>query len=122
MFAFAGLYDEFKGADGETTSSYTIITTEANECSREFHHRMPVILPKEAESEWIDHQAGDGHAVEHLLRSFPSDQMTAYPVSIDVNNVRNNNSHLIEPIEHEDSGDDRKTNEEDGKKAQPSLF
>jgi len=45
---------------GEIVKSYTIVTTEANELMSEIHNskkRMPVILSRENENEWINGQA-----------------------------------------------------------------
>ena len=44
LFAFAGLWEEWKSPEGELIQTCTIITTEANELAADFHHRMPVIL------------------------------------------------------------------------------
>jgi len=95
LFAFAGLFDEFSDASGETTTSYTIITTEANEFSSEYHHRMPVILPRDAEKEWSSADQTDAHAVLQLVKPYPSELMTARPVSAAVNSVRTNDASLI---------------------------
>src|SRR5690606_7874863 len=53
-FAFAGLWDEWRGPDGQTIRSCTIITTEPNELLATVHDRMPVILPPDAYDEWLD--------------------------------------------------------------------
>ena len=44
LFAFAGLWEHWEGADGKTIESCTIIVTDANELLRPIHDRMPVIL------------------------------------------------------------------------------
>jgi putative SOS response-associated peptidase YedK len=105
LFAFAGLYDEHEGPDGSPVSSYTVITTVANELSRDYHHRMPVILPREAEEEWVSKEQTDARAVVQLLEPYPADQMTVRPVSPEVNNVRNNDPSLIEPFDTGDAED-----------------
>lgn len=106
LFAFAGLYDEFTDPDGEIVSSYTVITTEANELAAEYHNRMPVILPRDAEEEWVSREVDDGHAVAHLLAPYPAERLAVRPVSPAVNNVRNNDPSLIAPLEEEgDSAD-----------------
>jgi putative SOS response-associated peptidase YedK len=107
LFAFAGLYDEYEGDDGEPVGTYTVVTTEANELTREYHDRMPVILPREAEEEWVSREQTDGRAVTQLLAPYPPDQMTVRPVSPEVNNVRNNDPSLIEPLDLDDEGDNR---------------
>jgi len=56
-FAFAGLWNEWTDkTTGELIKSYTIITTEANELMSQIHNsqkRMPFILSKENEFEWL---------------------------------------------------------------------
>ena len=48
-FAFAGLWESWKGAYGETVQSCTLLTTEPNELVRSVgHHRMPALLSDEA--------------------------------------------------------------------------
>jgi putative SOS response-associated peptidase YedK len=84
-----------------------VVTTEANELTREYHDRMPVILPREAEEEWVSREQTDGRAVTQLLAPYPPDQMTVRPVSPEVNNVRNNDPSLIEPLDLDDEGDNR---------------
>src|SRR5690606_8635478 len=54
-FAFAGLWETWRGEDGEIFTC-TLLTTEPNEEVRGVkHHRMPVILQSEAEyARWLD--------------------------------------------------------------------
>jgi putative SOS response-associated peptidase YedK len=94
LFGFAGLYEHWKGSDGPVDSC-TIITTDANELTRTIHARMPVILPVEAYAHWLDADNPDPTALTSLLRPAPSDRMTAYPVSLRVNNVKNEGPTLI---------------------------
>lgn len=56
LFAFAGLYTQWTNFNDTTLNSYTIITTEANELMSEIHNtkqRMPIILKKEDEQNWL---------------------------------------------------------------------
>ena len=61
LFSFAGLWSQWVNKEtGEIVKSYTIVTTEANELMSEIHNskkRMPVILSKENEREWLNGQA-----------------------------------------------------------------
>jgi putative SOS response-associated peptidase YedK len=64
LFAFAGLWSRWVNIEtGEIVKSYTIITTEANSMMCEIHNskkRMPVILTRENENEWLTgHQVKD---------------------------------------------------------------
>jgi putative SOS response-associated peptidase YedK len=87
-FAFAGLWERWEGPDGPVESC-AILTTGANELVRPVHDRMPVILPRLHWQAWLDRDLQEAAAVVPLLRPYPSDAMRAYPVSLLVNNPRN---------------------------------
>ncbi|MDQ2682367.1 MAG: SOS response-associated peptidase, partial [Chloroflexota bacterium] len=63
-----------------------------------FHHRMPVILDREVEDDWIDPTITEPEAIMGMATAYEG-ELEAYPVSRAVNNVRNNEPSLIEPIE-----------------------
>ena len=46
----------------------------------------------------LDAQSTDTSRVEHVLRPYDGREMTAYPVSTKVNNVKNDRPALIKPI------------------------
>lgn len=100
--AFAGLWSSWRppSSDGsERLRSTTIITTTPNDLMATLHDRMPVILPASAWAEWLD---PDNHDVEDLARLLvpaPEDVLTLRPVSTEVNSVRNQGPHLIDPVE-----------------------
>ena len=96
-FAFAGLWDEWRGPDGQTIRSCTIITTEPNELLATVHDRMPVILPPDAYDEWLDPRTKPDR-LRALLVPYPAEQMKGYPVSPRVNSPANNDPELILPI------------------------
>jgi putative SOS response-associated peptidase YedK len=101
LIAFAGLYDEFvPQGEEEPVASYTILTMPPTEFAGQFHTRMPVILDPDEEADWIDPSITDPMAVMPFTERFDG-ELVAHPVSRDVNNVRNNNESLIEPIEDE---------------------
>ncbi len=101
LFGFAGLYDAWQDDDDEIVSSFTIITTSANELMSELHERMPVILHQDDEEEWLDRSVNDTAQVERLLGPYPAEAMQAVPVSRKVNSVRNDGPELIEPVDLE---------------------
>lgn len=57
LFAFGGIYSQWTNkASGEIINSYSIVTTAANELMSEIHNtkkRMPLILSKENERDWL---------------------------------------------------------------------
>jgi putative SOS response-associated peptidase YedK len=105
-YAFAGLWEVWKGPnkDQEPMRSCTIITTSPNEPMAEIHDRMPVILPPSAWDTWLDRDVDDLELLGKLLVPSAPQIITMHPVSIEVNNVRNDGEQLIEeapPLEQE---------------------
>lgn len=95
-FAFAGLWDGWKDAEGKEIRSFTIITTTPNELIRPIHDRMPVILKRQDEDAWLDPTARPEHLLG-ILAPYPAHEMTAYAVSTRVNSARNDTPDLILP-------------------------
>lgn len=95
-FAMAGLWDSWHSAEGDSIDSFTIITTAANALMQPIHDRMPVILSREGEHEWLDN-AADKVAWHDLLTAYPADQMIAYAVSTRVNRATIDDPALIRP-------------------------
>ena len=94
-YAFAGLWETWKGGSGEPLQSFTIITTDPNELMEPLHDRMPVIVEPHDYTRWIT--PGDPERPPtDLLRPFPAEQMRAWPVSPRVGNVRNDDPALLE--------------------------
>jgi len=99
-FAMAGLWSVWRPKDVlevEPLFSCAIITTAANAAVREIHERMPVVLPREAESHWLD-PALDGNvaALLALLAAVASETLAAHPISTRVNSVRNEDPSLLD--------------------------
>jgi putative SOS response-associated peptidase YedK len=105
-FAFAGLWEVWKGPDkdgSEALRSTTIITTEANEPMAAIHDRMPVVLPPSAWDDWLDPGNEDIETLGRLLVPAPASLITMHPVGTDVGNVRNRGPQLMEAIAPEDT-------------------
>jgi putative SOS response-associated peptidase YedK len=96
-FAFAGLWERWQGPEGPVESC-AILTTEANELVRPVHDRMPVILPEQHWSAWLDAGLQDAAAVVPLLRPYPADAMRAHPVGPAVNNPRNHGPECLTAV------------------------
>lgn len=95
-FAFAGLWDIWKDAEGREIRSFTIITTTPNDLIRPIHNRMPVILKRQDEDAWLDPTARPDHLLR-LLAPYPAGEMTAYAVSPLVNSPRNDTDAVLAP-------------------------
>ena len=100
-FAFAGLWDSWRDPEGEIVRSCTIITTAANELLRPVHERMPVILPKEMESFWLDDDVRDTGPLCNVLAPYPAGAMEVYEVSSLVNRPSNDGPEVVVPAGEE---------------------
>ena len=83
VFAFAGLWDTWRG-EGNSVASCAVITTTPNELVGRVHDRMPVILRPGDFDAWLSDES-DARELIGLLTPFPAEYMQAYPVGRDVN-------------------------------------
>ncbi len=97
-FAFAGLWEHWDKGEGAAIDSCTILTTTPNDLLRSLHHRMAVILAPEAYDLWLDPAIQEVKRLQPLLRPYPAEAMTAYPVSTRVNNPVNDLPECIAPL------------------------
>jgi putative SOS response-associated peptidase YedK len=96
-FAFAGLWDQWRPSTGDPLQTFTILTTQANDCVSPIHDRMPVILLSEAVSSWTEPEEQDPSRLQELLQPLPANQMECYPVGSLVNSPRNDSPLCIQP-------------------------
>ncbi|MEW6287745.1 MAG: SOS response-associated peptidase [Chloroflexota bacterium] len=96
-FAFAGLWDVWESPDGSSLKTCTIITTEPNELMATLHNRMPAILHPRDYAKWLDPSPQTPESLLPLLKPYPAEAMTAYPVSTLVNKPGNDSPELIAP-------------------------
>ena len=97
-FAFAGLWELWQAPQGGVIRSCAIITTSANSVMEPIHDRMPVILPGEAESLWLDPRIDDPAVLTSLLAPYPGEEMEAYEVSVLVNSPRHDAPDCVAPM------------------------
>jgi putative SOS response-associated peptidase YedK len=98
MMALAGLWENWHSPAGEWVRSFAIVTTRPNELCAELHNRMPVVLQPKSWPAWLGEETADAGHLKTLLGPIPADEMTCWPVSQRVGNVKNNDPTLIEPI------------------------
>lgn len=92
--SFAGLWEGWKDpGTGQWLRTFTILTCPATERLRPLHERMPVILPDQEISAWLEGEEGAA-----LMRSYPGEALRLTPVSANVNSVRNEGPSLMEPL------------------------
>lgn len=97
-FAFAGLWEKWKAADGKILETCTILTTEANEVLRPVHDRMPVILHPSDYDLWLEEDVRKQKLRKELLRPYPAEEMSSHPVSTLVNSPSQQGAELLRPV------------------------
>ena len=60
--------------------------------------RMPVILYARDYDRWLDPKTDDVGTLQELLKPYPAEEMTAFPVSTLVNSPRNDSSACIDSV------------------------
>lgn len=95
LFSFAGLWETWEG-EGEVLRSCTILVGAANEAVSPIHDRMPVMLPREKWSAWLD-PSTDVSTLKSLLSQTATVAMHVYRVGQHVNNPRNDDPACLRP-------------------------
>jgi putative SOS response-associated peptidase YedK len=84
IISFAGLWDDWvESRTGEIISTFSIITTDANDLMAVIHNskkRMPVILDKTEEYQWLNLSIESSEALK-MLKPCPSDILKAHTIS-----------------------------------------
>ena len=107
IMSLAGLWDTWRPGSPHERYSFSILTTSANSFMKEIHDRMPVILSRQDENEWLDPEVHEQSRIAQLLKPCPSLWLTAIEVSPLVNSAKNNSPALLQPAEPtEDKKDD----------------
>ena len=101
LFAFAGLWERWKAAEGEAVETFTIMTTEANPQVARIHDRMPVILPIDALDTWL---TGSLEQARALLEPY-GQPVELRAVSRVVSNVNNDVPECLDDVEPPGSGE-----------------
>ena len=107
--AFAGLYELWRdpvlpaGDELSWLWTATIITTSAPDEFGQIHDRMPMVIQPDNWADWLDPAIGAPADLMPLLVPAAADGLVSYPVSTEVNSVRNNGPQLIERVEPGDA-------------------
>jgi len=96
--ALAGLWSGWRDpAADRVIRTFTIVTAGPNAQVAELHDRMPVVVPVEAWSTWLDPHLDDAAELQGLLQPNEAVDLRILAVSRLVNDVRNDGPELIEP-------------------------
>jgi putative SOS response-associated peptidase YedK len=94
-FGMAGLYNLWVSPEGNRVCTSTIITTDANEELAPIHDRMPVILPMDDTSRWLDPAIHEKDKLLPMLKPCPAGEIELYEVSASVNSPKNDTAENI---------------------------
>lgn len=97
-FCLASIWEPSPDRDalpGTEAKTFCIVTCPPNDLVATIHDRMPVILHEKDYARWLGEDADPAD----LMVPFPSELMKIWPVSVRVNNARNEGADLIEPVE-----------------------
>jgi len=78
--------------------SCAIVVTQANARIAEIHDRMPVILDPADYDAWLDPALQDAARLLPLLRPYPAERTTLWPVGLAVNRPGNQGPELMAPV------------------------
>jgi putative SOS response-associated peptidase YedK len=96
--AFAGLFEEWLGADGSELATMAILTVAANATVAAIHDRMPAILAPAAFDAWLDVRGTGVPNATALLKPAAEDLLEIVEVSQKLNNSRNEGPELQEVV------------------------
>ena len=96
-FAFAGLWERWRGTGGKEIESFTILTTDPNDVTRPLHNRMPAIVDERDYDKWLDPKVEDVEALKEVLHPAAAEPMMAHPVSTRVNKPENDDAECMKP-------------------------
>ncbi len=97
-FAFAGLFDVWRGDEDKRLVSCTILTTAAPEELSWLHERMPVVMDYDHYDRWLDRGTPDVADLTELLVSYLAEGLKVYPVSPKVNRAGVDEPGLLEAV------------------------
>ena len=98
LFAFAGMYDHWKDAEGRMIKTFIILTTEPNNVVAPIHDRMPLMLRREHESSWVGGEELSGDVLRGMFLPYPDEEIETYPITKAVNDTGNDGREIIAPL------------------------
>jgi putative SOS response-associated peptidase YedK len=92
--AFAGLWEVW-GRGDDRLYTCTVVTAPAVGALTEIHPRMPLVLPRDRWTAWLDPQREDVEALAEPTPPGVVEALELRPVSTAVNNVAHNGAELL---------------------------
>jgi putative SOS response-associated peptidase YedK len=95
-FGFAALWEEFEDTDGNEIQTFSIITVPSNPMVATVSERMPLVLEKDVEAEWLNPDAAQIR-IEEIMKSPSEGSINFYPVSPVISNTARDLPSMILP-------------------------
>ncbi|MBX5136449.1 SOS response-associated peptidase [Rhizobium lentis] len=93
-FALAGIWESWRHPAGIDIRSFAVITCPSNEIMKTISERMPVILGRQDYERWLSPDPNPAN----LMKGYPAELMTIWPIGMSVNSPRNTGPEIIDPI------------------------
>ncbi len=97
LFALAGLWEAWLGADGSEIETMAILTTEPNAEMAALHDRMPVIIEPQDFDRWLNCRPGTAEGVLGLIKPIDDGRLAIAAVNPKLNDPRAEGQDLHEP-------------------------
>ena len=83
-FWLGGLWNRWMSQEGSELESCCVLTTEPNDLVKQFHKRMPVIIPNGLEEEWIESvkSVSELKALKPLMDKWNPEKWTSEPIKM----------------------------------------
>lgn len=91
-FGFAAVWDSWEGPGGKFLETCSILTVDAPEWMRSWHHRCPVMVRGELSGSWLGGEVGTVEWLGQFLTPWNRSEVDVYPVSTRVNSVAHDDS------------------------------
>jgi len=82
-FWLGGLWNRWMSHEGSELESCCVLTTEPNDLVKQFHNRMPVIIPNGHEEEWISSvkNTNEIKALRRFMNKWSEEEWKAEPIN-----------------------------------------
>ena len=103
IFSMAGIWSK-SNINNKTIHSFAIITTKSHKSLSNIHHRMPIVLSKQLEKEWINQDISPIERINWLEKlDFENLMVEKYTISQSINSPKNDYPEIIYPHKYSDA-------------------
>jgi putative SOS response-associated peptidase YedK len=93
LLALAGLWERWRAPTGETRETCVVVTTAATGALATIHDRMPLLVPRAAQTSWLDPKT----SLAEIAAVVPP-TLALRAVGFGVNDTRNDDATLVAPL------------------------